>query len=102
MRERVAERAAVPDEVVVVAAMPLTGVGKIFKPQLRYDAARLVFERLAQSVVGRADGVIVEVGPHPQYGTFAAITVPGTDEQVIAKLRAALRPFQLRHEVRQA
>jgi fatty-acyl-CoA synthase len=102
VRERIAERAAVPDEVIVVQAMPLTGVGKIFKPQLRYDAARLVFERLAQSVVGRADGVVVEVGPHPEHGTFATITVPGSDEQAIAKLRAALRPFQIRHEVRRA
>jgi len=61
-----------------------------------------VFERLAQSVVGRADGVIVKVGPHPEHGTFATITVPGSDEQAIAKLRAALRPFQIRHEVRRA
>jgi fatty-acyl-CoA synthase len=102
VRDRIAERAAVPDEVVVVQAMPLTGVGKIFKPQLRYEAARLVFERLAQSVVGRADGVMVEVGPHPEHGTFATITVAGTDDQAIAKLRAALMPFQLRHEVRRA
>lgn len=102
LRERVAERAAIPDEVVVVTAMPLTGVGKIFKPQLRYDAARLVFERLARSVIGRADGVTVEVGPHPEHGTFATVTVAKTDEQAIAKLRAALAPFQLRHEVRQA
>ena len=45
---------------------------------------------------------LVEVGPHPEHGTFATITVQGTDEQGIAKLRAALRPFQLRHEVRRA
>ena len=102
VRERVPERAAVPDEVVVLAAMPLTGVGKIFKPQLRYEAARLVFKRLAQSVVGRTDGITVEVGPHPEHGTFATITVTGTDDQAITKLRAALMPFQLRHEVRQA
>ncbi len=28
VRERIAERAAVPDEVIVVPAMPLTGAGK--------------------------------------------------------------------------
>jgi fatty-acyl-CoA synthase len=54
-------------------------------------------------VVGRADGVMVEVGPHPEHGTFATITVAGTDDdQAIAKLRAALMPFQLRHEVKRA
>jgi hypothetical protein len=45
---------------------------------------------------------MVEVGPHPEHGTFATITVAGTDDQAIAKLRAALMPFQLRHEVRRA
>src|SRR5206468_7827027 len=33
------ERAAVPVHVYIVDAIPLTGVGKVFKPQLRWDAA---------------------------------------------------------------
>jgi hypothetical protein len=53
-------------------------------------------------VVGRTDGITVEVGPHPEHGTFATITVTATDDQAITKLRAALMPFQLRHEVKQA
>ena len=99
---RIPERAAVPDEVVVLPTMPLTAVGKIFKPRLRNEAARLVFERLAQSVLGQTDGIVVEVGPHPEYGTLAAIAVTGADDQAIAKLRAALTPFQLRCEVERA
>lgn len=37
--ERIPERAAVPKYVKIVREMPLTGVGKIFKPALRADAA---------------------------------------------------------------
>ena len=43
VRERTPERAAVPVQVIPIDPMPLTGVGKVFKPQLRWDAARRVF-----------------------------------------------------------
>jgi len=98
-REHVSERAATPAEVVIVPAMPLTAVGKVFKPQLRYQAAQLVFERLARSLLGPSASVAVEVGPHPEHGTFAKIKVGGADSAALARLRAALMPFQLRHEI---
>jgi len=85
--------------VVIVPAMPLTAVGKVFKPQLRYQAAQLVFERLARSLLGPSASVAVEVGPHPEHGTFAKIKVGGADSAALARLRAALMPFQLRHEI---
>jgi fatty-acyl-CoA synthase len=34
-RDRIAERAAVPKAIRIIQAMPLTGVGKIFKPDLK-------------------------------------------------------------------
>ena len=43
VRERTPERAAVPVQVISIDPMPLTGVGKVFKPQLRWDAAGRVF-----------------------------------------------------------
>jgi fatty-acyl-CoA synthase len=98
-RLHIPERAAAPVEVVVLPAMPLTGVGKIFKPRLRHAAAQLVFERLARAALGPTARITVEVGPHPEHGTFAVVRVVGVDEAAVAELRAALRPFQLRHEV---
>ena len=43
-RSRVADPAAAPTEVVIVDAIPVTAVGKIFKPALRIDAARRALE----------------------------------------------------------
>ena len=43
VRERTPDRAAVPVQIIPIDPMPLTGVGKVFKPQLRWDAARRVF-----------------------------------------------------------
>src|ERR1700751_2696289 len=43
VRERTPERAAVPVQIIPIDQMPLTGVGKVFKLQLRWDAATRVF-----------------------------------------------------------
>jgi fatty-acyl-CoA synthase len=40
-RERIGERAAVPRSVRIIESMPVTAVGKIFKPALRKDELRL-------------------------------------------------------------
>ena len=43
-RQEIPERAAVPVQVVPIPVMPLTGVGKIYKPALRLEAAQRAFE----------------------------------------------------------
>jgi fatty-acyl-CoA synthase len=59
-RREISERAAVPRAVRVIDAMPLTAVGKIFKPQLRQDAvARCVRDVIAG--LGGCEGVAAEV-----------------------------------------
>jgi fatty-acyl-CoA synthase len=70
----VAETAAAPKEVHVMSAIPLTDVGKIFKPPLRADAAR----RLASGELEDAgvparvvieDGeLVIQVPGHPDEG----------------------------------
>ncbi|HXT09014.1 MAG TPA: acyl-CoA synthetase [Roseiarcus sp.] len=97
-RERVAERAAAPAEVRVLAQMPLTGVGKIFKPALREIAAK---EALEQAVAGLGmPGVSVEVAAHPKYGALATVRA---SEPLASAAEAALREllgrFQIRTEV---
>ena len=46
VRERTPERAAVPVQIFQIDPMPLTGVGKVFKPQLRWDAATRAFTKI--------------------------------------------------------
>jgi len=77
-RKRVGERAAIPKEIRIVERMPLSAVGKIFKPALRHDALRRALEedlsRLGEKV-GRAE---VEVGEDKLHGTAARVRVePG-------------------------
>jgi fatty-acyl-CoA synthase len=51
-RREISERAALPRAVRIVEAMPVTAVGKIFKPALRIDALR----RCVAAVLARLDG----------------------------------------------
>jgi fatty-acyl-CoA synthase len=52
VRERTPERAAVPVQLYVVDAIPLTAVGKVFKPALRLDAARARGRRMLADLGG--------------------------------------------------
>ena len=97
-RERVAERAASPAEVQILPQMPLTGVGKIFKPALRQIAARQALEGAIAEL--RLDGIGVEVAPHPKYGALATVSAgaPLTPAHEAA-LRELLGRFQVKTEL---
>lgn len=99
-RARIPERAAVPVEIIVLPQMPLTAVGKIFKPQLRHLAAQITLQRLTKALLGEDVPVDVDVGPHPMHGSFASIRLRGdVGEEGLANLRQGLSSLQLRHEV---
>jgi fatty-acyl-CoA synthase len=100
-RQEIPERAAVPVQVVPIPTMPLTGVGKIFKPALRLDAAQRAFDAALMPL--RADGVTadVTVGNDPVHGTLATVRVDGPSSEAIMKRCAELLGgFQIRHAVR--
>jgi fatty-acyl-CoA synthase len=60
--KEVPERAAMPTQVVILDQMPVTAVGKVFKPSLRRDAMVRVGQQTVASVLGRESGVKVEAG----------------------------------------
>jgi fatty-acyl-CoA synthase len=103
VRERTPERAAVPVNVVLIDAMPLTGVGKVFKPQLRWDAARRVFADALAGLSSRTASVAVAVGAHPAHGSIATVTLAGVSSAERAaieqQVHERLNPFVLRHEI---
>ncbi|MEO7350507.1 MAG: hypothetical protein ABIR34_10010, partial [Marmoricola sp.] len=60
-RRTIAERPAWPRHIYVLDAIPLTSVGKIFKPDLRCDAARRALESLLTERLGAAPDVVVHM-----------------------------------------
>ena len=99
-RDNIPERAAAPAEVILVTQLPLTGVGKIFKPELRHIAAKLTLER-ALNGLGLASGaMVVEVRQDPRRGTLACVRLPEkpAPEHQDA-VRQLLDKYQLRYEI---
>jgi fatty-acyl-CoA synthase len=103
VRERTPERAAAPAQIIPIDPMPLTGVGKVFKPQLRWDAAKRVFTGALRPLVERNIDCTIEVGPHGSHGSIATVTidrVPEHKRQAIAdEVDTLLGPFVMRHQI---
>lgn len=103
VRERTPERAAVPAQIIPIDPMPLTGVGKVFKPRLRWDAAKRVFTRVLAPLAERGIDCTVEVGPHGSHGSMATVTIPHVAEHereaIANEVDTMLAPFVMRHEI---
>ena len=101
--ERTPERAAVPVQLYFVDAIPLTAVGKVFKPALRADATERAVRRMLAPLAAAGCPVDVAVGSHAEHGTLVTVTLDGAQGARRAALeqqvRAALDPLPLRHAI---
>ena len=91
-KQHVKERAACPVEVIIIDRMPLTAVGKIFKPDLRLDATRRVVRRVAADVVGLGRLLSIET-PANAGRPIVVVQVCGSlaiNEPMLAELKTAL------------
>ena len=86
------ERAAIPSEIHLIDRMPVTAIGKIFKPALRFDAiARVIWRELAALDITAA---AIDVGADPRHGTLARIRLkPPADAAHKQAIEAALGRF---------
>ena len=102
-RAEIPERAAVPVQVVPIPVMPLTGVGKIFKPALRLDATQRAFEAALAPLKAEGVEATVTVRSDPNHGTLAVVQMSGIAEpsRAVVEKRCAelLGGFQIRHAV---
>jgi len=100
-REHIGERAAIPKEVRIVEQMPVTLVGKIFKPQLRWDAIQRVYAAELEALGDAVERVEVEVKEDKVHGTLAHITIrPAegvTREQVEGRAKEILGQHTVRY-----
>ncbi|HEY6983148.1 acyl-CoA synthetase [Reyranella sp.] len=102
-RKEIPERAAVPVQVVPIPVMPVTGVGKIFKPALRLDAAQRAFDAALAPLTAEGVKAEVTVRNDVTYGTLAEVRVadaPAASRAAIEKRCAELLGgFQIKHAV---
>jgi fatty-acyl-CoA synthase len=102
-KQNIGERAAIPKEINVIGAIPLTAVGKIFKPALRFDATKKQYETELQQLGDLAESVEVAVGEDMVHGTLAKIKVKaaaGADASAIqAKVPEILSRYTVKYQI---
>jgi fatty-acyl-CoA synthase len=102
-KERIFERPALPAEVIIIDKMPVTAVGKIFKPTLRFDIIQRTFTPILKSI--ETDGVSFEVsvGAEGSHGIIAKVTASlaeGIDaDSITNSVRDLLGVFPIKHKV---
>lgn len=86
------ERPAWPKHILPVDAIPLTTVGKIYKPSLRCGAAKTRVTDLVQSELGLADAS-VDVFAGGSRGMRVTVTLSENDKSSIGEVETALAAF---------
>jgi fatty-acyl-CoA synthase len=91
----IAERPAVPKRIDPIDAMPLTAIGKVYKPALRLRATqRALQERIAKAGLAGAVRILVEESSGGLTVRFS-LTEAGAD----AAVRELMKPFALAYSV---
>lgn len=90
------ERAAVPKNAWIIDAIPLTAVGKTFKPALRFDA----ISRVYRAALHELDSAIqVEVQSDDKAGQLAHVHLPRRDDALSEAIAKRLSGFAVGHRI---
>jgi fatty-acyl-CoA synthase len=102
-KANIGERAAVPKEVVIVNQVPLTAVGKIFKPALRWDSTKRVYEGELAALGDLVQTVKVEVAEDRIHGTKVTIRIKAASgvspDEIKKRVPEILSRYTLYHEI---
>lgn len=102
-RAHIGERAAAPKYVYIVDQIPLTSVGKIFKPALKWDAIQRAYADELSGLGNLARSVTVNVAENKIHGSSAAIHIQAADgveaEQVKSRVAELLARYTVHYEL---
>lgn len=95
-RAHIPERAAIPKEIILLAKLPVTAIGKVHKQTLKLDITKRTAEECAIAIVGAENSIEVIVEPHPLHGLEVTVRVP---EHFVDAVRNKLLAFSFRANV---
>jgi fatty-acyl-CoA synthase len=103
LKKEVGERAAIPKDVYIIKEMPLTPVGKIFKPALRWDAIRQVYQAELEALGPMAESVEVRVGEDRLHGTLVTLVIQPkpqvSPDKIETRVNEILARYPVKHRV---
>jgi enoyl-CoA hydratase/carnithine racemase len=100
METNVHEPPARPRSIQVIEALPVTAVGKVFKPALRDLAIKEKVRLETIRIGGPAMSVTVDVRSESVKHTVVDVAVTGARAETVAELEAALKPLPQTYVVR--
>lgn len=99
LKGELGERAAIPKEIVFLDSMPLTPVGKIFKPALRWAAIKRVYENELEALGGMVRSGEVTVTEDKVHGASADIVVQAAPGVAPGEIEEKVREVLARYTV---
>ena len=93
----IGERPAWPKEIRIVDAIPMTAVGKIFKPSLREDAVRRTVQTILVERHLAGDVVVAAGGPR---GMNVTVTLADSDDNNASQLQEVLDGYLFQSTVK--
>lgn len=101
--KEVGERAAIPKQVFIIPQIPLTPVGKIFKPALRWESIRKVYQQELSALKELTVNIDVQLKEDKVHGSVAFITITpafGVSEETIKeRVTGILSPYTVRYQL---
>ncbi len=101
--KQIFERPALPAEIILIDPMPVTAVGKIFKPTLRYDIIKRTFDPLLAELETGDTTFTLTVGAEGSHGIVAkviAYLASGVEASSIKdQVKEILGAFPVKHEI---
>jgi fatty-acyl-CoA synthase len=102
-REHIPERAAWPKAIRIVEELPLTAIGKVYKPRLLQWEHETAFRAALRALDPWVDAVDVDVQQHAEHGLYALVSLrpkPATDCAALREQATAiLGRFATRHRL---
>ena len=103
LKKEIGERAAVPKEVAIIEEVPLTPVGKIFKPALRWKAIQKVYQTELEKIKDLTTSMDVTVTEDKVHGSIVAIKInaaPGmSNDQIRDQVGNALARYTVKYRL---
>ncbi|MCP3943020.1 MAG: AMP-binding protein [Desulfobacteraceae bacterium] len=74
-KQNINEKAAIPKEIIITKEIPLTPIGKVFKPALRYDIINRIFKKELKAIDELVTSCKIKTCEDKNYGTKTMIIV---------------------------
>jgi fatty-acyl-CoA synthase len=91
--QRIAERPAWPRQIYIVDSIPMTGVGKVFKVDLRLDAARRLVSNMLADAIGTNAATSIQVQNGGRKGMTVRVALAPEAREKRPLAQAALEGF---------